>query len=525
LERVRHISLTRIALSSVMCLLLGDARLYADSAIWDLNPITGQWATPTNWTPDTVPNGPLDIATFGISNVTSVSVPAGFPGIEVNSMVFTPGASAYTITAQASAISAQLTISGAGIINNSGIVQNFVTMAAQPGSTIFFTNNATAGTLTTFTNDRTGSILFEDSSSAGSATFLNAAATNPLDGPAHIRFSGNSTAGDAVITNAGGVNPGTGGGQTGFFGNSTAGNAILIANSSSTPITGGGIIFFEDDSTGGTARVEVFGNGLLDISGHNSGVTIGSLEGSGGAFLGTRNLTVGSNNLTTTFSGAISDSGAALSRIEGIGGSLTKIGIGTLTLSGANTYTGPTTVNAGKLVVDGSITSPVTVNVGTLGGSGTTGSVLVNSGGIISPGNSAGILNVAGDLVLSLGAIYLVELNGTAVGINYDQISVAGAVSLNSATLSLSLGFAPNLGDAFTIIANDGTDSVSGTFDGLSEGEQFTADGGTFAISYRGGDGNDVALTSVVPEPSTWALLLLVGFVLAARSILSARRA
>ncbi len=70
----------------------------------------------------------------------------------------------------------------------------------------------------------------------------------------------------------------------------------------------------------------------------------------------TSNLTVGSNNLSTTLSGAIQDGGLS----GGTGGSLTKIGTGTLTLSGASSYTGSTTIDAGKLAVNG---SPTTSNV------------------------------------------------------------------------------------------------------------------------------------------------------------------
>src|SRR5436309_345144 len=81
---------------------------YADSATWNLNPTSSDWNTAANWTPNTVPNGPDDIATFDVSNQTDVTV--SIYGTEVNELVFNPGASAFTITAEQ-----QFTISGAGI--------------------------------------------------------------------------------------------------------------------------------------------------------------------------------------------------------------------------------------------------------------------------------------------------------------------------------------------------------------------------------------------------------------------------
>src|SRR6267143_5845485 len=68
---------------------------YAISAQWDLHPISGNWNTAANWTPMGVPNGPADIATFGLSNTTNVSISAD---TTVDPITFAPGASAFTIT-------------------------------------------------------------------------------------------------------------------------------------------------------------------------------------------------------------------------------------------------------------------------------------------------------------------------------------------------------------------------------------------------------------------------------------------
>src|SRR5207253_1552306 len=114
---------------------------------------------------------------------------------------------------------------------------------------------------------------------------------------------------------------------------SNAGSATLIANSGSNG-GDGGLIQCSDTADGGTARVELFGNGTLDISGvTDAGVSIGSLEGDGIVLLGTKALTIGSNNLSTEFSGVIQGTGDVI-----------KQGSGTLTLSGANTYIAPTFV-------------------------------------------------------------------------------------------------------------------------------------------------------------------------------------
>ena len=86
-------------------------------------------------------------------------------------------------------------------------------------------------------------------------------------------------------------------------------------------------------------------------------------------------------------------------------------------------------------------------------------------------------------------------LNGTTAGTGYDQINVTGKVNLAGATLDVNLTFPPAIGSVFTLIQNDGTDAVVGTFAGLQDGGTLVLNAMTFQISYVGGTGNDVVLT------------------------------
>jgi autotransporter-associated beta strand protein len=317
-----------------------------------------------------------------------------------------------TINNEGGFASGGLTKFFSGTAGNATINNNAASQSVLIGGLTIF-NGGTAGNATINNNgapvapggpgfDPAGTTAFENSSSAGGAT-INNNGGGPFSGSGgKTRFDATSTAENSTIINNGGAILFGQGGQTTFSASSTAGSSTLIANPGAPAFVGGGrggiflpggdggSIFFNDNSTGGTARVEVFGNGNVDISGHTSpGVTIGSLEGTGNAFLGANNLTIGSNNLSTTFSGVAQDTG----NNGGTGGSLTKIGTGMLTLSGTNSYTGATAVNGGELLVDGSIASSsgVTVNAGaTLGGHGNVSSI--SGAGAISPGDSPGIL-------------------------------------------------------------------------------------------------------------------------------------
>lgn len=252
--------------------------------------------------------------------------------------------------------------------------------------------------------------------------------------------------------------------------------------------TAGGAVAFNNAVVLGAATVAV------DTS--NGG---GTPAGASISFTSTIDL--GANLLTLNGGAASYSIGTVFS---GTGGKLTKQGSGTLTLSAANTYTGATSVSNGKLLVNGSLSasSAVTVaNGATLGGSGTVGVVTAQSGGSVSPGSSPGILNV-GNTTFSSGSTFVVEVNGTTAGTGYDQLNVTGTINLGGATLSLSGSFTPSASQTYTIIANDSSDVVTGTFNGLPEGKlipNFLGSSFAAKISYVGGTGNDVTLTTQLP--------------------------
>jgi autotransporter-associated beta strand protein len=256
-----------------------------------------------------------------------------------------------------------------------------------------------------------------------------------------------------------------------LFASSSAGTAVLTTNS-------GGFVGFRADSTGGQAQLVTNAGGTVDLSGRtSSSMTAGSISGAGNYNLGAAQLTVGSNNLSTTVSGVIADGGL----MGGTGGSLVKTGTGTLTLTGANTFTGGTTVSQGLLVVNGSLASGVTLSGGTLGGSGSIGG-LTTGGGILAPGNSIGTLTVNGNLVLN-GGTYQVEANAAGQS---DLISATGSATINGGTVQVvaqSGTYARNT--TYTILNAAG--GVSGVFSSVSSNFAFL----TPSLSY---DANNVYL-------------------------------
>jgi autotransporter-associated beta strand protein len=297
-----------------------------------------------------------------------------------------------------------------------------------------------------------GSISFQNTSTADHANIrtmtgrVRPGQTIPGVG-GRTAFVDSSTAGDAtLIALSSRFTTGGSAGEVAFSDTATAGNSKLHADIGDQGGVGGAIVFL-DESSGGTAEVVVGGAGYLDVSGLNlPSLTIGSLDGSGTAFLGGKKLVVGSNEQSTTFAGTLQDGG----RAGGSGGSLTKIGGGTLTLSGANTYTGGTVISGGMLIVDGSLgtgagsagvtaqigssTGNVTVTAGgTLSGTGTIkGELIVEPGGVVD--FDAGTLTVNG--AITNGGLFVFKNGG----------HIAGATSfINNGVIdvSTSSGFTP----------------------------------------------------------------------------------
>jgi autotransporter-associated beta strand protein len=529
----------------------------AGSATWNLNPATSNWNTASNWTPATVPNGASDIATFGVSKQTSVTINKR---VSVDSIVFNAGASAYTITDNASGFT---TIDGAGILNNSGVEQHFEFSNV---TNIDVNNNATiTGPVSVnllgepmMFGDESANLLFEGSSSAGEANiasgptnsiyftsieFYNSsradsAVLTAQGGTDDFRYGGfigflkSSTADNATITVEGGSSSAGGFGAGGaliFYDNSSAGSATITANGGTVSGADGGTIQFisgqtatatvivngggngglggqlwisEPSANGAQPRVEIFGNGTFLAY---STSTIGSLEGDGQVYLRFYHLTIGANGLSTAFSGTIQDGDMA-------GGSISKIESGTLTLAGANLYTGGTTVSEGTLTVtnqSGSATGTgaVMVNAGTLAGSGIiSGAVTVGTGSgagaSLAPAfgsNKQVTLALQSSLTLQTGASYIYSFKARNTQSRTDLV-IANGVTISGATIKLKGKTQGTLtpGMVLTVISNTSANPINGTFSNLADGAIVNVNGNNLQASYSGGDGNDLILT-VVP--------------------------
>ena len=184
---------------------------------------------------------------------------------------------------------------------------------------------------------------------------------------------------------------------------------------------------------------------------------------------------------------------------------INKNGIATLRLitNTGSTFKGTMAVNQGQVIFSDNFSSMdnLTISGGTVSGAGSVGKVY-GLAGTVDPGDSVGTLTTGNFSLNSLMTLSL-KVGTTSNGVN-DLVAVSGTVSLNNATLSVTTGNFITIGTTYTIIQNDGTDVVSGTFLNHPEGSSYSFGNTIFTVSYIGGSGNDVtlkAISNVLPPP------------------------
>jgi len=343
------------------------------------------------------------------------------------------------------------------------------------------------------------------------------------------------------------------GGQVGCFwgslGDYSGSSGTVTVDGSGSIWNNGGTLYVGGwgDDPGGTGSLTVKNGGQVtvgdtlkmlkadsEVTVSGATLTAGALEGSTGTIRitdpveGTA-LTVGSG----TFSGIILDDTGP--------GSLTKVGVGTLALTGASTYSGGTTLSAGTLFVNntsgsGTGSGTVTVNsTGTLGGTGTIGGATTISGHH-APGSSAGIQTFLSDLTYNASSDVTWELvaNTPTQGppAVFDQIVVGGDLDFAGATdLALVFNATGSAVDWFDAFWNTPQSwlvydvaGMTSNFANLSLTVDNWADStgalfntalpsGSFSLSQSGQD----VMLNYAPEPATLALLALGGVAALAR--------
>jgi autotransporter-associated beta strand protein len=327
---------------------------------------------------------------------------------------------------------------------------------------------ATPGTNNTATFDGSGQLQVQFT--AGT-TSLGKIAVNAGD------YSFDTMGHDVTFTGQGALVAGDGasitfhnaaGGTVEFLvGQSSEGNVTInndgtlkfLADALSSKINSSGSIQFIGNISGPGIHADfnLLEAGSIDISQATFGVTIGSLAGAGQVFLGNQTLTVGDSNLPTVSAAVFQDGGID----GGENGGLTKVGIGTFTMTGFSTYTGATNVQGGALIVDGDIhlSSGVDVAGGaTLGGTGTVATTTLQEGAILAPGHDdghgvlTGTLHVAGDLTFAGTSIYSVQVTPT----DNTSTIVTGTAALHGATVNANFTPGAFVPKQFAILtAND----------------------------------------------------------------------
>lgn len=514
----RNGGVCRLAGGAMVALMAGllSGGIQAADSTWSGTTGDGLWTTAGNWSagvPGTTSNVTTgtnaDVVTF--NTATNLAVNYGTSSRNIGGIQFGTGAGAFVVSRPGSN-STRLYFTLGGEVT----VASDVTTAQTLGRT------GLAGTSGTYT-------FRNDSSTPTAKLDFATSFISASTGPTTLVLSGSNPGGTAGVT------------ETSRLNNITeVGPMTLVKNGSGNWLLEGTNVY-----TGGTTINEgalllrgsaTLGSGLITINGGGFSSLVSTRT-----FDNTRNWafngdfvhgTDKSDGSATEIQGAVSLGGAGptVTLLEnltisgvvsgGVGLAITSPGTGRLTLAGANTYTGPTSVLGGVLSVDGSTASASTVTVspgGTLAGTGTVGGSTTVAG-IVSPArlNNLGTLSVAADVtwsgaataatatdwVFELGASNASDLLNITAG-NFLRDSTAGS------TFRFDFNGAAEQG-TFTLAQWTGsTDFVASDFSYTNLAPGFT---GLFSL------GANSLTFSAVPEPSAVATAVAaIGLSLACR--------
>ena len=518
-----------LKLAAVISILASAQPLaHAASGNWT-STSSGLWSNTANWQSGTVADGSGNTATFSANLTSDVTV-----GLD----------SARTI--QTLSFSDTNTATpGSWILGNNGNAANTLTMngtnptitvnALGTGSTatVSLQLSGTQGirktgsgtlVLTNGANNFSGGLL---GGSANWGTIRVADSTVYGAGNQSITSTIMGTAG-ASLTASGGTLELRYNGQ-----NDTTAQTLSMAAASGALTLGGSptTINVDRESGTGTNKTIAMGNfittgsGTLNVTGSNGynlriGGNVVLNNGNNPIFNPTTaNLTIagawsgfGSANRTVTLDGTSAGNGISGNITNSGGGgavlSLVKSNSSTWVLGGNNTYAGTTSVNAGTLLINGSTSasSAVTVAAGaTLGGNGTIGGATTING-ILAPGNSIGQLNItanttwAGAATAGATTDWKFELGAAN---SSDLLNITGDFLKDTAAGSVFrfdfLGSSAT--GTFKLIDWSGSTGFSASDFSYNIGSLGGGNTGTFAFS------NSQLEFTVVPEPSTWAML------------------
>jgi fibronectin-binding autotransporter adhesin len=241
-----------------------------------------------------------------------------------------------------------------------------------------------------------------------------------------------------------------------------------------------------------TLDVELVGGGTVAVPTAGAGLTIaGDLSADGGT------ITFAGGGAFTVSGQLINDAEAAATT-----GEMVMPGPNGYVLLGAlPSFAGPITVNGGFLAVDDVLSqAEVVLHGGFLGGDGVAQGITAD-GGTVTPSDSdatpqAAILSSNGDVVLGAGSTFSADVDAITPGVGHDQLNVTGSVTLGGTLQAVSMNGGPPVGQTLVIINNDLADPVAGTFTGLPEGAVVTVNSIPMVVSYVGGTGNDVTLST-----------------------------